>query len=134
MMMRGHDNLSVNDQMEDLRERMRLLQGDRKVSKGSSMIQFPLVLYGNKRHEIHCCSKCLDRTLASAAVTREPLCHVGFPCRPSKISNGKTNNKGLCDFLRSLWMDLTGFYDITFRQTSTFWRRTRAPTRRRSGD
>lgn len=31
MMMRGHDNLSVNDQMEDLRERMRLLQGDRKV-------------------------------------------------------------------------------------------------------
>ena len=30
-MMRGHDNLSVNDQMEDLRERMRLLQGDRKV-------------------------------------------------------------------------------------------------------
>lgn len=31
-MMRGHDNLSVNDQMEDLRERMRLLQGDRKVS------------------------------------------------------------------------------------------------------
>lgn len=33
MMMRGHDNLSVNDQMEDLRERMRLLQGDRKVRK-----------------------------------------------------------------------------------------------------
>ncbi len=31
LMMRGHDNLSVNDQMEDLRERMRLLQGDRKV-------------------------------------------------------------------------------------------------------
>ncbi|CAM9580801.1 unnamed protein product [Pylaiella littoralis] len=43
MMMRGHDNLSVNDQMEDLRERMRLLQGDRKAnidileaSKGSN--------------------------------------------------------------------------------------------------
>ncbi|CBJ33287.1 conserved unknown protein [Ectocarpus siliculosus] len=32
MMMRGHDNLSVNDQMEDLRERMRLLQGDRKAN------------------------------------------------------------------------------------------------------
>ncbi|CAM9878157.1 unnamed protein product, partial [Ectocarpus sp. 12 AP-2014] len=32
MMMRGDDNLSVNDQMEDLRERMRLLQGDRKAN------------------------------------------------------------------------------------------------------
>lgn len=30
-MIRGQDHLSVKDQMEDLRERMRLLQGDRKV-------------------------------------------------------------------------------------------------------
>lgn len=30
-MMRRSDNLSVTEQMEDLRERMRLLQGDRKV-------------------------------------------------------------------------------------------------------
>lgn len=36
MMMRGHENLSVNDQMEDLRERMRLLQGDRKVQRRAS--------------------------------------------------------------------------------------------------
>ncbi|CAM9343540.1 unnamed protein product, partial [Sphacelaria rigidula] len=32
MMVRGHDHLSVADQMEDLRERMRLLQGDRKAN------------------------------------------------------------------------------------------------------
>ncbi|CAM9557670.1 unnamed protein product [Ascophyllum nodosum] len=30
--MHGHETLSVNDQMEDLRERMRLLQGDRKAN------------------------------------------------------------------------------------------------------
>lgn len=46
MMMRGHDNLSVNDQMEDLRERMRLLQGDRKVStKDQTNIKFPSQRY-----------------------------------------------------------------------------------------
>lgn len=32
-MMRGQDHLSVTDHMEDLRERMRLLQGDRKVTR-----------------------------------------------------------------------------------------------------
>ena len=40
MMMRRPDNLSVNDQMEDLRERMRLLQGDRKVRYGMHSKQY----------------------------------------------------------------------------------------------
>lgn len=45
-MMRGHDNLSVNDQMEDLRERMRLLQGDRKVRQR----RHPPVFWRNVLH------------------------------------------------------------------------------------
>lgn len=51
--MRGHDNLSVNDQMEDLRERMRLLQGDRKVREAAQahacvhgMLVHVFILYG----------------------------------------------------------------------------------------